>query len=204
MNMKRLLLAFVCWLFCFPAFADEGFYTRFDTGYAAAEGGFDANYVLRTGFGYRLGKAFRTEFTVSRRRFDMSGMREIDFRRGATKGRISSIAMTLNGYWDVLRFDVFSFYVGGGVGIGRNKTTDVVIGEALLKGRNKYDFVWHAGGGAAFNLPKNLMLDVGYDYVDLGYFETKATLRAGSDAVWNARREDAASHEFRIGLRYNF
>ena len=68
-------------------------------------------------------------------------------------------------------------------------------------------FMRHAGMWAfSANLAatKNLMLDVGYDYVDLGYFETKATLRAGSDAVWNARREDAASHEFHIGLRYNF
>lgn len=202
--MKKFLLVSVCWLVCFPVFADEAFYTRFDTGYAMAEGGFDANYVLRTGFGYRIGKALRTEFMISRRRFDMEGMREIDFQRGATKGRISSAAATLNGYWDVLRFDAFSLYVGGGVGIGRNKTTDAVIGEALLKGRKKYDFVWHAGGGAAFKLPKNLTLDVGYDYVDLGYFETKATLRAGTDTAWHSRREDVASHEFRLGVRYDF
>ena len=202
--MKKILIGLLCGVLSTPALADEGFYTRFDAGYANIEGNFDANYLLQTGFGYKIGSSFRTDFIISRRRFDMSGMRELDGIRGETKGRISALAATLNGYWDFLKFKTVSFYVGAGVGIGRNKTTDTTIGQAFVKGRRKYDFVWHAGGGVAFELPKNLTLDVGYDYSDLGYFETKMTLKASRDAVWNSIREDVAAHEFRIGLRYNF
>ena len=207
-KMKTFLLwGFLLCFACRPAFAgsDDGFYTRFDAGYANVEGGYNDGAVLRSGFGTRIGDAFRAEFMISRRRFEMRGLREIDRHVGETKGRISELAVTGNAYWDFYRGNAFSLYVGGGAGIGRNKMSNANIGGAFLKGRNKYAFVWHAGGGVAFELPENLTLDIGYDYVDAGYFETKASLRSFSPAMfWDTRRESVASHEFHIGLRYNF
>lgn len=182
----------------------DGFYTRFDVAYAKAEGQFDRGYVLRTGFGKKYTDHLRGEFSLSRHRHDLKGIRQVDNIRGETNGRISSLTAMVNGYVDLFEWKGFSPYVGIGAGVSRNKMTNVGLYPIVLKGLTKYRLAWQAIGGIGIELPKNLILDIGYSYVNLGDFQTKKTYDYVIPIAYSARKEDVRSHEFHIGLRYNF
>lgn len=184
---------------------EDGFYTRFDAAYAAAPDRADWGYVLRAGFGKRRNDHFRTEFMLTRHRHELDGIRREGMVLGASKGRVSAMTALANVYWDIFTWKGVTPYIGAGVGVSRNKMTDIAIYPAVLKGTTKFRLAGQVGAGVGIALPKNLELDLGWTYMDMGNFETKASYNPWmADSYHSARREDIRSHEFHIGLRYNF
>lgn len=174
----------------FPAFAESGFYTRFDAAYAnpVDKGGRDG-YAWRSGFGWRLASHFRLEMTAgyTRNRFGNG------FRADRSHGRLSSTAVFANGAVDLFTAGKTTPFVFGGIGISSNKTRPSDIGATPVPPCRRRNTAWQAGAGFAFSLPENLTLDLGFVHTDYGRFGF-APLSSKKSAV----------RQVFAGIRYDF
>ena len=64
--------------------------------------------------------------------------------------------------------------------------------------KNQWKFSWAGMAGIAFAISHNLMVDVGYRYLNIGDVTT------GSDALGAMTFKNVAAHEVRVGLRWSF
>lgn len=188
-------------IFSFPVCAetsDDGFYTRTDiAGVYAAQRSLKEGNGLQMGFGQRWNDFLRGEFTLEYTRISMKGS---DIYNGVGKqgrSRLVSYAAMLAGYVDLASDRMVSPYIGAGMGVSRNDSFDVVVDGRQFFGKSKFRFAWKVVGGIGFKLPKNLMLDVGYSYTDLGDFSAEEFLAPSV-------KQDAETRKISIGLRYLF
>jgi opacity protein-like surface antigen len=142
------------------------------------------NEDLGTGynFGFSAGKYvtnnFRVELEVSRR-----GNYEYDARTtsAATRflGNISSDSLLLNGLYDFPRFSIRSTsvtpYLGVGFGVSRNKSKDFhshIPGTTYVGDKSINEGAYKVAAGILASLTEKLSIDVNYQYVSLGAFES--------------------------------
>jgi len=83
----------------------------------------------------------------------------------------------LNGYYDINLNRTVAPYLTIGIGVGGNKSKDVLdtreSAVEILKGKTVTNFIWNTGVGIKFNLNKYSAIDFGYKYVHLGKTKTK-------------------------------
>lgn len=120
----------------------------------------------------------------------------------------------LNLYFDVHTGTIFTPYIGAGIGV-----TNASMDYNFKSGRYSipesrfadWKMSWNVGAGVGVALTKNLTLDFGYRYSDLGHFGGFAGLykddyQAGS--TWRVdedhRDYNLTSHEVTVGVRYTF
>lgn len=184
-------------------YGQDGFYTRFDIGYAdGANKRTERNGFWRAGVGERWTDYFRTEFTVQRNRHELGGVRVVDGQVGETLGTASVIAGMVNAYVDVFKIKGVSPYIHAGAGSSWNKMKTLWMNGQNLSGQRNFEFAWQVGAGIGIDLPQNLILDIGYTYIDLGTFSTRR-VNMGSGLV-RSHNEEIRLREAYIGLRYNF
>jgi len=118
-----------------------------------------------------------------------------------------------NGYLDMGSWFGFTPYVGGGVGLTVYQTSGVrdqsiypldgSVGFAPnYTGTN---FAWALMAGVGYHITANLMLDVGYRYVNMGAFKTGAIAcnnQLNGSCHWEVQHFDVASNDVRVGLRW--
>lgn len=135
---------------------------------------------------------------------------------------VSAIEVMANAYADLGTYSGFTPYVGAGVGVTRLKfnglinasacvdptglaipgcgaPTDVHAGEAST--RLSYALM----AGTAYNLSKNLKLDVGYRYSAIqggNMFGFDASTRAAGASGVQGTHETLSTHQIKAGLRY--
>jgi opacity protein-like surface antigen len=153
-----------------------------------------------------------------------TGQQYADFYRA----NLSSYVFMVNGYVDLGTWYRVTPYVGAGVGLSYNRLfgfTDT--GYAYPGNGNQYptggfssdagktNFAWALMTGLTFNVTQNLKLDVGYRYLDYGRFTSgsssclsTAPIGIGTAACGGGSgnvvysRNDLASNDFRLGLRW--
>lgn len=113
---------------------------------------------------------------------------------------VDSLALMVNGYYDLGNFRGFVPYLGAGLGIAWNSTDDVTLtpGGVRLGGDSDSSFAWALMAGVGYQVSERAILDLGYRYIDLG----EAASGAGGTAP--VRLHDLAAHEIKVGLRYHF
>jgi len=133
---------------------------------------------------------------------------------GTADATVKSQSLMANVYYDFKNTSDFTPYVSAGVGAAFNKL-DVTEYQTDLDGSasandKKTDFAWSIGAGVSYALDKDLDLDLGYRYVDLG------KVNASTVAPWTFTGTNISgvtvsdyeaklkSHDFSIGLRYKF
>jgi len=186
------------------------------------------NEDLGTGsaFGFSVGKyltnSFRLELEATKRtgyeydaRISIAG-----FTMFSHKAKIETEALFINGFYDFQPFSIrntaITPYLGGGVGISRNKmgtTVEHVNGipnGVTLDDNTINQFAYKLSAGTLVSLTEHLSLDVNYQYVNLGAFkgDTERSLNGVRTPVLDLQRGinggDIKTQELMVGLQYTF
>jgi opacity protein-like surface antigen len=140
------------------------------------------------------------------------------------KAKEKSMGLMFNAYYDFNNASEFTPYVMAGFGVSRNslelKTTanltaidkegkDEAVTQNLLtiKSKNKTSFAYQVGVGAAYEMSKDIHLDVGYKLSGItGKYKSKDT-KAGDNVVIEGVSDwvkPKLSHTLTAGVRFAF
>ena len=124
---------------------------------------------------------------------------------GFLVNELRSQSLMLNGYYDFKNTSKFTPYLSAGVGVSRIENKVSINPEALGTSENittdtNNNFTWTAGAGVAYKVTENVALDLAYRYVDAG--ETDVSQSIGGTKLKNTA--DLVSHDYSLGVRYNF
>jgi opacity protein-like surface antigen len=116
--------------------------------------------------------------------------------------KISAVTALFNGYLDLGTWYHVTPYIGAGVGAAYVSTSDYVSTVAPpISGdtaHSQWNLAWALMAGLGYRLSPNLMVDVGYRYIDFGDAKPK------SDSSGTMTFNNVAAHEVRVGLRWSF
>ena len=177
-----------------------------------------------TAFGFSVGKYLNDNF-----RFELEATKRTGYDLDArlttnstfsSNAKIQTEALFVNGFYDFQPFSISNMsitpYLGGGVGISRNKTgtdassTNGIPNGVSTVGDTSNQFAYKLSAGTLFSLTEQLSLDVSYQYVNLGEFEEGTEVyrdglrRADLDAQKGANGGEIKSQELMVGLQYKF
>ena len=115
------------------------------------------------------------------------------------KGAWNASTLFLNLYYDFRNSTAFTPYVGAGLGMAVNYAnyTFSAPGFKANFDDHRTTFAWNVGAGVAYDITDNFAVDLGYRYVNLGYYEVD--LPEGGKI-----KNQPCNHEFMLGLRYTF
>ena len=133
---------------------------------------FNPSYHLGAGAGYRLNAHWRGDVTVAA----LPALRQFSFQRAQPIGAadLSSVAVIVSGYYDIVQIGALTPYVGAGVGPAWNRYGDLTIqGQenspgASIPGRTTVHVAYQVGGGVSTYIGSGWSLDLGFQYVDRG------------------------------------
>ena len=184
------------------------------------------NEDLGTGsaFGFSVGKyltdSFRLELEATKRagyeydaRFTTAGLTTFTF-----EAKMQTEAVFINGFYDFQPFTMSNTaitpYLGGGVGISRNKMGTIIqdingIPTGMtLDGNTINQFAYKLSAGTLVSLTEQLSLDVNYQYVNLGAFKGGTELLTDGAFTNNLQRPinggEIKTQELMVGLQYTF
>lgn len=109
-------------------------------------------------------------------------------------GYTSSLAFLLNGYWDFVNSTPFTPFISGGLGVASVKINDFNVSGSGDPDESDSDtvFAYQIGAGVAYALDSNISIDLKYRYF------------ATSDPDFDTSEAEYSSHNFYIGVRFNF
>ena len=143
----------------------------------------DFKPVYSAGVGYKFDKNFRADVNAQLRN---SSKKDI-----ATEYKSKTVFV--NGYYDFDSSSIFTPYVTAGVGYTQNKMDKLASGTENVTNKN---FAYNAGFGSQINVAKDVDLDLGYRFVNLGKFKSKKA------SVITTRNTHA--HELSAGVIFSF
>ena len=184
------------------------------------------NDDLGTGsaFGFSLGKyltdSFRLELeAIKRTGYEYDG-RAIPFPTFTYNTKIQTEALFINGFYDFQPFTMSNTaitpYLGGGVGISRNKMGTTVFRSngipsgTAIDGDTINQFAYKLSAGTLVSITEQLSLDVNYQYVNLGAFKggtelsNKGVRYPALDRQRGINGGDIKTQELMVGLQYKF
>lgn len=183
------------------------------------------NEDLDTGsaLGFSVGKyvtdSFRLELEAIKRTNYEYDVNALLFPASANKAKIETHALFINGFYDFQTFSISNTpitpYLGGGVGISRNKMGTIVEHEdgppngMTTDGDTINQFAYKLSAGILFSLTEQLSLDVNYQYVNLGAFKGSTEVydeeeREEEDYQRGTNGGEIKSQELIVGLQYTF
>jgi len=189
------------------AMALAGPYLRIDAGFGVsmnADGTQSAGNLSRGtignaplfggGIGYRFNDSFRSDVTFSYR--TDAKVRATTAAGNSAATEVNGLSIMLNGYWDIMKLDAITPYVGAGLGYARLSTPSMTTtgGIANEGGADQSNLAWALMLGGTYQLSKEAAIDVGYRFIDLGKFTQAAS----------TTYDDLMVHEARAGFRYAF
>ena len=128
-------------------------------------------------------------------------------------GQIKTGVFLANAYLDMGTWFGFTPYVGAGVGAAVYQTSGVkdvttfVSGSGAAwgyaPGYTSANFAWAAMAGVSYHITPNLLLDVGYRYVNMGTFQT-GVIACNTPIYCHGETQhfNMASNDVRVGLRW--
>ena len=182
------------------------------------------NEDLGTGsaFGFSVGKyltdSFRLELeAIKRTGYEFDAL-YANFPGFVEKADIESTSLSINGFYDFQPFSIrntaITPYLGGGVGISRNKmgtdvehTNEIPDGDTI-GGNTINQFAYKVSAGTLVSLTEHLSLDVNYQYVNLGDFKSGTSFDDFLIGLSNLGRPinggEIKTQELMVGLQYTF
>ena len=179
------------------------------------------NEDLGTGsaFGFSVGKYLTDSF-----RLELEAIKRTGYEYDAAhpefteEAKIQTEAVFINGFYDFQPFSLKSTsitpYLGGGVGISRNKmktTVQSVNGipdGTTIDGNTINQFAYKLSAGTLVSLTEQLSLDVNYQYVNLGAFKGGTEVLVSGVFAGHLQRGinggDIKTQELMVGLQYTF
>ena len=186
------------------------------------------NEDLGTGsaFGFSVGKYLTDSFRLELEAIKRTGY-EYDARittfgltSNTEEAKIQTEALFINGFYDFQPFTMSNTaitpYLGGGVGISRNKmgtdvehTNEIPDGDTI-DGDTINQFAYKLSAGTLVSITEQLSLDVNYQYVNLGAFKggtelsNKGVRYPALDRQRGINGGDIKTQELMVGLQYKF
>jgi opacity protein-like surface antigen len=191
----------------------SGWYLRGDVGYnwgtldgAVAAPGFASPTDNKLGDGFNGGigagiksKWVRTDLTLEY--FSPMSYDGTVITAGDVTARISAVSAMFNGYLDLGTWYHVTPYLGVGAGASYLRAYDYssTVAPPFSGGAlNQWNFTWAVMGGFGYAVSPNLIVDLGYRYIDFGDVKTD------SDTFGAMLFKNIAAHEVRAGLRWSF
>ena len=168
-------------------------------------------------FGISAGKYISDNFRLELEAIKRTGY-EMDTRGGNNlyEANISSKSIFINGFYDFQSFSLGSTpitpYLGGGVGISKNKmgTTYENRPNASLDGKTISQFAYKVAAGTMVSLTENVSLDINYQYVNLGNIKSGVGVYTDPGGAYVGNINPAINggeiktQELMVGLQYKF
>ena len=167
-------------------------------------------------FGISAGKYISDNF-----RLELEAIKRTGYEMDTTgdnnlyEANISSKSIFINGFYDFQSFSLGSTpitpYLGGGVGISKNKmgTTYENRPSATLDGKTISQFAYKVAAGTMVSLTENVSLDINYQYVNLGniksgvgVYDEAGTFFGNISPAINGG--EIKTQELMVGLQYKF
>lgn len=178
------------------------------------------------GVGYRFNNWFRVDGTFEYRGAGSIGVSDrLTYNNGfgvvqqtnTYKGNLSSLVALFNGYVDLGTWNCLTPYIGAGIGYASNTIsgfTDQGIvfaggpSSATLGTAGKGDksgVAWALMAGLGYEVNKNLTLEIGYRYLNLGDAQSGRIQNAFiAESYSPLKAKEIDSHDIKIGMRWNF
>jgi opacity protein-like surface antigen len=173
------------------------------------------------GVGYRFNNWFRVDGTLEYRGGGTIGATDLVFnpfiggnQTNTYKGKLSSMVALFNAYVDLGTWNCLTPYLGAGIGYASNRIDGLTDQGAQFTGATtlgtagsgtKSGLAWALMAGLGYEVNKNLTLEVGYRYLNLGDAHSGSIVNAFTGQVQGPLKvRDIDSHDFKIGMRWNF
>ncbi|MFT4099163.1 MAG: outer membrane beta-barrel protein [Rhodoblastus sp.] len=179
---------------------------------AFAQSSIEEAAIIGAGVGYQINNWFRTDITAEYRRQAQYRAAQIYTAGCATtycadnyNAKLSSGVFLANGYVDLGTWGGLTPYVGAGVGLARHRLaglTDTGLGYGYAADTIKTNFAWALMAGAAFDVTRNLKLDLGYRYLNMGPVTSNPIACNAAPCFYETQSYKLSSHDFRLGFRY--
>lgn len=202
-----------------PVEVGSGWYLRGDLAYNLNEESTDVDFGLTPvsfsedenpifgsiGFGYHFNDYLRADIN-----FGYLPGNEISARYDdgviAASGRLSNYAWTgmLNGYVDLGTYVGLTPYVGAGIGVYRSTReleasfNDGIVDLDFRDDETQYSMAYSLAAGVGYNVSKNLVVDLGYQYLSAPDAEYVSV----DDLTEYPIQEGLDYHQVKVGLRY--
>jgi len=117
-----------------------------------------------------------------------------------TSAKVTAVTALFNGYLDLGTWYHTTPYIGAGVGAAQIRTSDYVGVPPFATdlSRTQWKFAWAVMAGAGYSVAPNIVVDVGYRYLNFGDVTT------ASDSFGAMTLKNLAAHEVRVGVRWSF
>ena len=183
------------------------------------------NEDLGTGsaFGFSVGKYLTNNFrleleAIKRTGYEFDANTSYPLTGNSVESKIQTEAVFINGFYDFQPFSMrntaITPYLGGGVGISKNKMGTGVEHEVGIPSGYTVDdntihqFAYKLSAGTLVSLTEQLSLDVNYQYVNLGAFKGGLGVYLNGAFGGNLHRPvnggDIKTQELMVGLQYTF
>lgn len=142
--------------------------------------------------GLRLSRDFRVEAELSYRKADVN---QLDFpgAGGSSGGELQQYMGFLNIYYDIDVPGKIQPFIGGGLGMGLfSGEANNSAGGPSFANEDATALMWNAAAGVKYRVKDDTAFSVGYRYLD------------STDLSFDEFDIDYSSHEFRIGIEYDF
>jgi opacity protein-like surface antigen len=118
------------------------------------------------------------------------------------KTSVEAHTLMLNLWYDFPLREKWNLYVGAGVGIAR---IELETNDLVVRGSDsETNFAFQLSGGVSYDLLKNLAIEAGYRYVNMGDAETDLSAIFPPAPAGDYEIDDIDAHEIYIGLRWSF
>jgi opacity protein-like surface antigen len=171
-----------------------------------------STYLVGLGIGTRVAPQFRIDLTYTfRGLYDLNHTDQRTPNPQSFRAQVQSHVAMANAYYDVpFKLGPVAPFVGGGIGYALNKTDELELttsGSAAtqMPGGATTQFAWQAMGGLSIELPRSMVLEIGYRYVDLGdiTFDQGRQIQAGAVAGTTVgMRGSLSAHEWIASVRF--
>ncbi len=206
---------------------NAGVYTPAATSISA----FDDNYTWGVGAGYQFNRWLRADATFDGQENDFASIAAVAAPcAGGAVGDVCGVGIAstattysvlANVYGDLGTYAGFTPYVGAGAGMSRVRWNDVASLQTCVgpgcpavpapvinshNGEASWRFTYALMAGLAYNVSKNLKVDVGYRYKNIAggdMFNFDAASAAAGATGIQATDDGFSQHEVRVGLRYS-
>ncbi|HEV7325642.1 MAG TPA: outer membrane beta-barrel protein [Bosea sp. (in: a-proteobacteria)] len=185
----------------------------------------NAAFFAGVGVGYRFNNWFRVDGTFEYRGAGQIGVTDrvtfaanggIAQLNNTYKGNLSSMVALFNAYVDLGTWNCLTPYIGAGIGYASNRITGLtdqgilngaLYGPTLGTASNgtKSGVAWALMAGVGYEVNKNLTLEVGYRYLNLGDAQSGRIQNAYlAESYGPLKAKEIDSHDIKIGMRWNF
>lgn len=183
-------------------------------------------FFAGAGIGYRFNNWFRVDGTFEYRGGGQIGVSDyLTYNNGfgqvqqtnTYKGNLSSMVALFNGYVDLGTWNCLTPYIGAGIGYATNTISGLTDQGIVFAGGpssatlgtarsgDKSGVAWALMAGVGYEVNKNLTLEVGYRYLNLGEAQSGRIQNAFlPESYAPLKSKEIDSHDIKIGMRWNF